>query len=167
MPLIDVIYAQGSLNGDAQQKLTKNLWSTALRWEGIELNETSASVAWVYLDERPKQHVSVAGHPATQNIYRINVRVMVGFMDQERIDNLAADLTNAILDADGTGGDGSGPRVFCIVEEIPSGAWSIDGKTWTTVFTARTLGLDSSRIEAMEQALATRPRIDVPHVVQG
>ncbi|MGF6905055.1 tautomerase family protein [Paraburkholderia sp. GAS348] len=166
MPLIDVIYAQGSLNADAQQKLTNNLWATALRWEGIELSEAAASVAWVYLDERPRHHVTVAGHPASQNIYRINVRVMVGFMDQERINRLAAELTEAILEADGTGTDGSGPRVFCIVEEIPSGTWSIDGKTWTTVFTARTLGLDSSRIEAMEQALATRPRIDVPHVVQ-
>jgi phenylpyruvate tautomerase PptA (4-oxalocrotonate tautomerase family) len=166
MPLIDVIYAQGSLNSEAQQKLTKNLWSTALRWEGIELNETSASVAWVYLDERPKHHVSVAGHPATQNIYRVNVRVMLGFMDQERIDNLAADLTSAILDADGTGGDGSGPRVFCIVEEIPSGAWSIDGKTWTTVFTAKALGLEPGRVEATEKAVAAHPRIDVPHKVQ-
>src|SRR6266702_380073 len=44
MPLIDVIYAQASLNADAQQKLTKNLWATALRWEGIELSEAAASV---------------------------------------------------------------------------------------------------------------------------
>jgi hypothetical protein len=43
----------------------------------------------LYLDERPKQHVSVAGHLPSQNIYRINVRVMVmvGFMDQARIDS--------------------------------------------------------------------------------
>jgi len=56
-------------------------------------------------------------------------------------------------DADGTTGDGSGARVFCIIEEIPSGTWSIDGKTWTTVFTAKTLGLDEQRIKAMERAV--------------
>jgi phenylpyruvate tautomerase PptA (4-oxalocrotonate tautomerase family) len=167
MPLMDVTFAQGSLSTNAKENLSAKLWSLALRWEGIEINETSASVAWVYLDERPRQHVTVAGKSARQNIYRVNVRVMAGFMDQTRIDNLARELTDLILDADGTNGDGSGPRVFCIVEEIPSGTWSIDGKTWTTVFTANTLGLDSERIATMEQAISARPRIDVPHVVKA
>jgi hypothetical protein len=69
-------------------------------------------------------------------------------------------------DNNATDGDGSGPRVFCIVEEVPSGTWSINGATWTSVFTAQTLGLDGRRIEAMEQALAARPRIDIPYVVR-
>lgn len=166
MPLMDVTFAQGSLSADAKDKLSAKLWSLALRWEGIEINETSASVAWVYLDERPQHHVTIAGNAPTQNIYRVNVRVMEGFMDQTRIDNLSRELTSLILEADGTKGDGSGPRVFCIVEEIPSGTWSIDGKTWTTVFTAKTLGLDSERIAKMEQAISTRARIDVTHVVE-
>jgi phenylpyruvate tautomerase PptA (4-oxalocrotonate tautomerase family) len=163
---MDVIFAKDSLSATAQETLSARLWSIALRWEGIEINETSASVAWVYLDERPKNHISVAGKTPGQNLYRINVRVMAGFMDQTRIDNLARELTDAILEVDGTKGDGSGPRVFCIIEEIPNGTWSIDGETWTTVFTARTLGLDAERIARMEQAIASRPRIDVPHVVK-
>jgi phenylpyruvate tautomerase PptA (4-oxalocrotonate tautomerase family) len=163
MPLIDVTFAEGSLSANAQSRLSEKLWSIALRWEGIELNETSASVAWVYLDERPRNHITVAGKSPGQNIYRINVRVMVGFMDQARIDGLARELTDTILEADGTKGNGSGPRVFCIVEEIPSGTWSIDGQTWTSVFTARTLALDNQRIDAMEKAVASRPRIDVPY----
>jgi len=130
------------LSRSAKQKLTETLWAKALHWEGIEVNESAGSIAWVYLDERPRHHIGVGGHDLTQNIYRINVRVMLGFMDQERIDGMARDLTDAVLAADGAKGDGSGARVFCIVEEIPSGAWSIDGKTWTTVFTAKALGLD-------------------------
>ena len=110
MPLMDVTFSQGSLNTDAQSRLSTKLWSIALRWEGIEINETSASVAWVYLDERPQHHVTVAGKSPTQNIYRINVRVMAGFMDQKRIDSLARELTDSILEVDGTKGDGSGPR---------------------------------------------------------
>ena len=162
MPLIDVICPADALSRSAKQKLTETLWAKALQWEGIEVNESTGSVAWVYLDERPKHQIGVGGHALTQNIYRINVRVMAGFMDQERIDGMARDLTDAIVAADGTAGDGSGARVFCIVEEIPSGTWSIDGKTWTTVFTAKALGLDDRRIEAMERAIADRPRIDVP-----
>jgi phenylpyruvate tautomerase PptA (4-oxalocrotonate tautomerase family) len=155
MPLMDVTFAQGSLDRDAQSRLSAKLWSIALRWEGIEINETSASVAWVYLDERPQHHVTVAGKSPMQN----------GFMDQKRIDSLARELTDSILEVDGTKGDGSGPRVFCIIEEIPSGTWSIDGQTWTTVFTARTLKLDNERVDAMEKAVAARPRIDVPYAV--
>jgi hypothetical protein len=70
MPLMDVTFSQGSLNTDAQSRLSAKLWSIALRWEGIEINETSASVAWVYLDERPQHHVTVAGKSPKQNIYR-------------------------------------------------------------------------------------------------
>lgn len=166
MPLFDVIFAEGSLSPDAQDTLSDQLWSTALRWEGIEVNEATGSVAWVYLDERPRRHITVAGAVPTQNIYRINIRVMVGFMDQSRIDRMAREVTELVLAADGTQGDGT-PRVFCIVEEIPSGTWSIDGKTWTSVFTAKTLGLDHDRIDAMETAIATRPRIDVPHAIKA
>ena len=162
MPLIDVIYPADALSPSALQKLTETLWSKALHWEGIEVNGSTRTIAWVYLDERPRDHIGVGGHGLTQNIYRINVRVMAGFMDQGRIDGMARDLTDAVLAADGTAGDSSGARVFCIVEEIPSGAWSIDGKTWTTVFTAKTLGLDDRRVNAMDRAIRDRPRIDVP-----
>ncbi len=139
MPMIDVIFPKGSLDEAAKAKLNATLWETALRWEGIEATEGAASVAWVFLDER---------------------RVMVGFMDQERIDRMVAELTNAVLTADGKVGDGS-PRVFCIVEEIPSGTWGIDGKVWTTVFTAQTLGLDERGVERMRAVVAERPRLDV------
>ena len=93
MPLIDVIYPLDALSLEAQRRLSQTLWSKALRWEGIDDNETAASVAWVYLDGRPRHSISVGGHDLSQNVYRINVRVMAGFMDQERIDGMARDLT--------------------------------------------------------------------------
>jgi hypothetical protein len=34
--------------------------------------------------------------------------------------------------------------------------------TWTTVFTAKTLGIDRRRIDAMESAIVEYPRIEVP-----
>jgi phenylpyruvate tautomerase PptA (4-oxalocrotonate tautomerase family) len=160
MPMIDVIFAKGSLDEAAKAQLNATLWEIALRWEGIEATEEAASVAWVFLDERPEGHVSVGGKPPGQSIYRLNVRVMVGFMDQERIDRMVAELTKAVLAADGKVGDGN-PRVFCIVEEIPSGTWGIDGKVWTTVFTAQTLGLDKGRVERMRAVVTERPRLDV------
>jgi phenylpyruvate tautomerase PptA (4-oxalocrotonate tautomerase family) len=161
MPLIDVIFAEGSLSSKAQRQLLDTMWSSALPWEAIEANEMSASIAWPYLDERPRRHIGVGQRPMTQNIYRINVRVMAGFMDQERVDGMSRELTGAVLAADGGPGDGTGPRVFCIIEEIPSGAWSIDGKTWTVPFTAKILGLDKNRVQAMEKAIVENPRIEI------
>jgi phenylpyruvate tautomerase PptA (4-oxalocrotonate tautomerase family) len=162
MPLIDVTYTEGSLTPKAEQELLKNLWSTAIRWEGIEVNDASASVAWAYLDRRPKELMSVGGRAPTQNIYRIGIKVMLGFMEQSRIDGMVREVTDAILAADGTKGDGSGTRVFCIVEEVPNGTWSLDGKIWTTVYTAQQLRLSETRIAAMTKGLAQRPRLDVP-----
>ncbi len=155
MPLIDVIFAEGSLSPEAQRQLLDTMWSSALRWEAIEATEVSASVAWAYLDERPRHHIGVGSRPMTQNIY------LAGFMDQERVDGMSRELTEAVLAADGGPGDGTGPRVFCIIEEIPSGVWSIDGKVWTVAFTAQTLGLDKNRVQAMEKATLDNPRIEV------
>jgi hypothetical protein len=87
---------------------------------------------------------------------------MAGFMDQSRIDGMVRDVTDLVLKADGTDGDGSGPRVSCTVDEVPGGTWAIHGEVWTTPFTACTLGLDDERVAAMERAVASRPRLDVP-----
>ena len=73
---------------------------------------------------------------------------------------MLTELTKAVLAADGKAGDGN-PRVFCIVEEVPSGTWGIDGRVWTTVFAAKTLGLDERRVERMKAVVAERPRLDV------
>src|SRR5258706_7554746 len=151
MPLIDVTYPQGGLSATALKKLESILWKKALKWEAIEANSASASVAWAYLDERPRQSVSVGGKPITQNIYRINVRVMAGFMDQVRIDGMARELTDAILEADGSKGDGSGPRLLCILEENPSGTWSIHGSTMTNVIIVQQPYIHQTPNVALEQ----------------
>src|SRR5258706_14783534 len=108
MPLIDVTYPQGGLSATALKKLESILWKKALKWEAIEADSASASVAWAYLDERPRQSVSVGGKPITQNIYRINVRVMAGFMDQVRVDGMARELPDPLLEAGGPNVDVTG-----------------------------------------------------------
>ncbi|MGW5434430.1 tautomerase family protein [Streptomyces sp. NPDC004059] len=161
MPLVEVIHPAGSLTPEGRETLLSRLSSLCLQWEGIEATDTSQSVAWVYLDERPADSITAGGRPLRQAVYRVNVRVMVGFMDYERIEGMAADVTKAILDADGTEGTDD-PRVFVIVEEIPSGTWAVDGKVWSSVFTAETLGLEPDRVRRMDEAVRSRPRLDVP-----
>jgi len=163
MPLMDVIYPEGALTAEARAELLETLWHTCLQWEGVPETPATASIAWVYLDERPRAAISVGGESLTQSVYRVHVRVMSGFMEQTRVDGMVRDVTDAIVKADGTDGDGSGrPRVYCIVEEVPSGTWGVDGTVWHSVPTAQLIGADPARVAAMRAAIATRPRIEVP-----
>lgn len=161
MPLLDLIYPQGAFTAEAREELLRSLWTTCLRWEAIPETAATASIAWVYLDERPRPTISVGGESLTQSVYRVHVRVMSGFMDQERIEGMVRDLTDAILKADGTAGDGR-PRVFVIVEEVPSGTWGVDGSVWLSDSAAELVGLDPARVAAMRAAITANPRIDVP-----
>lgn len=86
---------------------------------------------------------------------------MVGFMDYERIEGMVEDVTDAVLEADGTAGTGDA-RVYVMLNEVPSGTSGVDGKVWSTVFTAETLGLDPARVKRMAEAIESRPRLDVP-----
>jgi phenylpyruvate tautomerase PptA (4-oxalocrotonate tautomerase family) len=122
----------------------------------------TASIAWVYLDERPPAHISVGGVQPSRPVYRAQVRVIAGFMDQSRIDGLIREVTDAILKADGGGTDSAGPRVFCIVEEVPSGTWGVDGVPWHSAAAAELVGLDPKRVQGIADAIASRPRINVP-----
>ena len=160
MPLIEVIHPEGAFSADAKKMLLENLSATCLRWEGVEVNDTTQSVAWVYLDERPRESMTAGGRPLTRNIYRVNVSVMIGFMDYERIDGMVKEITEAILKADGTDGVGF-PRVFVIVNEVPSGTWGVDGRVWPSVFTAETVGVDPERVKRMDASIQSRPRLDV------
>jgi phenylpyruvate tautomerase PptA (4-oxalocrotonate tautomerase family) len=160
MPLVEVIHPEGALDADAKKLLLETLSATCLRWEGVEVNDTTQSVAWVYLDERPRNHISAGGRPLTQNVYRVNVSVMVGFMDYDRINGMVKEISEAILKADGTDGTGA-PRVFVIVNEVPSGTWGVDGRVWPSVFTAETVGVDPERVKRMDAAIEGRPRLDV------
>jgi phenylpyruvate tautomerase PptA (4-oxalocrotonate tautomerase family) len=161
MPMVDIIYPEGALSCDAQVTLLGSLRSTCLRWEGIPETAATGSIAWVYLDERPCGSITVGGAPLDQPVYRAHVRMMSGFMEQPRVDGLVREATEAIVRADGTDGIG-GPPVFCIVEEVPSRTWAVDGVVWHSDFTAESIGADPARVAGIRRAVAANPRIEVP-----
>jgi phenylpyruvate tautomerase PptA (4-oxalocrotonate tautomerase family) len=161
VPLVEIIHPEGAFTADAKKSLLESLSATCLFWEGIEVTDVTQSIAWVYLDERPRASIAVGGHPLTQNVYRVHVSVMAGFMDYERIEGMVKEITDAVLQADGTAGTGEA-RVYVIVNEVPSGTWGVDGKVWPTVFTAEAISVDPERVKRMAAAIESRPRLDVP-----
>jgi hypothetical protein len=162
MPMIDLIYPAGALSEPAKGELLQTLWRTCLRWEALPESPATASIAWVYLDERPSAHMTVGGVQPARPVYRAHVYVMAGFMEQSRIDGLVREVTDAILKADGGGTDGATPRVFCLVSEIPSGTWAVDGVAWHSATAAELVGLAPERVQGIADAVASRPRVDVP-----
>ena len=162
MPMIDLIYPAGALSEPAKGELLHTLWRTCLRWEALPESPATASIAWVYLDERPPAHMTVGGVQPGRPVYRAQVYVMAGFMEQSRIDGLVREVTDAILKADGGGTDGAAPRVFCLVSEIPSGTWAVDGVAWHSATAAELVGLAPERVRGIAEAVASRPRVDVP-----
>ena len=60
MPLVEVIHPEGAFSAGAKKMLLETLSATCLRWEGVEVNATTQSVAWVYLDERPRESMTAA-----------------------------------------------------------------------------------------------------------
>jgi phenylpyruvate tautomerase PptA (4-oxalocrotonate tautomerase family) len=164
MPMVDLTYREGALTEEAKTELHQTLWRRCLRWEGIPDTPATAAIAWVYLDERPPTHISVAGEPPAQPVYRAHVRVMQGFMEQSRVDGMIREITEAILAADGRGPGipGGAPRVFCLVEEVPSGTWGVDGVAWHSATAAELIGADPERVQKISEAVARQPRIDVP-----
>ncbi|MDT7680155.1 MAG: hypothetical protein QOG57_465 [Pseudonocardiales bacterium] len=162
MPMIDLTYPAGAMSESAKTELLQTLWRTCLRWEALPESPATASIAWVYLDERPPAHISVGGAEPARPVYRAQVSVMAGFMEQSRIDGLVREVTDAILKADGGGSDGATPRVFCLVAEIPSGTWGVDGAAWHSATAAELVGLAPERVQGIAEAVASRPRVDVP-----
>jgi phenylpyruvate tautomerase PptA (4-oxalocrotonate tautomerase family) len=165
MPLMDVIHPEGAFSPEARDELLRTLWRTCLRWEAVPESDATGAISWVYLDERPGGSMTAGGQSSDDHrFYRAHVRVMSGMMDSERRAGMVHDVTDAILAADGTAGDGSGrPRVYCIIEEVPSGTWGVDGTVWPSPETAATAGADPHRVEAMRAAIGADPqRIDVP-----
>jgi phenylpyruvate tautomerase PptA (4-oxalocrotonate tautomerase family) len=162
MPMIDLICPAGALSESAKTDLMQTLWRSCLRWEALPETPATASIAWVYLDERPSAHISVGGVRPARPVYRAHVYVMAGFMEQSRIDGLVREVTDAILKADGGGSDNATPKVFCIVEEVPSGTWGVDGVPWHSATAAELVGLDAERVQGIADAVASRPRVDVP-----
>jgi phenylpyruvate tautomerase PptA (4-oxalocrotonate tautomerase family) len=163
MPMVDLIYPQGALSEEAKAELLQTMWRTCVRWEALPESPATAAISWVYLDERPATQMSVGGSPPAQPVYRAQVKVLQGFMEQSRVDGMIREFTELILKADGRGqgAAGAAPRVFCLVEEVPSGTWGVDGVPWHSPTAAELVGLKPERVRGIGEAVDRRPFVGV------
>jgi phenylpyruvate tautomerase PptA (4-oxalocrotonate tautomerase family) len=127
MPMLDAFIPEDALTAEAEQQLLSNLTDILLRNEGADPNNPAVrSIAWVFL-HRPAK-VFVGGEPAAEPRYRIVASVPEGQFDDERREATVAEITAAVLDAEGGAYERDPMRVWVFTSEVPDGTWGGAGR---------------------------------------
>jgi phenylpyruvate tautomerase PptA (4-oxalocrotonate tautomerase family) len=157
MPMIELTLPEGALDKGAQDELMAELTTTLLRWEGApEDSEAAKAISWGYVDERPAERVYQAGRPEpAQPTYRVKITVPEGALDAERKSGLVADVTRAVLTAEGSDPEdlAAGMRVWTIIREVTDGNWGGAGRIWTLRDIARAV---NGRNAEVDEAISAR-----------
>ncbi|MEU8137040.1 tautomerase family protein [Streptodolium elevatio] len=127
MPMLDAYIPSNALPADVERELLAELTDILLRNEGADPTDVAArSIAWVFL-HRPET-VYVAGAPADEPRYRFVATVPQGQFDDSRRAKLVAEVTAAVLAAEGTTDPRAASRVWVFATEMPDGTWGGAGR---------------------------------------
>ena len=127
MPMVDVHIPEGALRPEAERALIARLTDILMTHEGFDpADQVMRDVTWVFV-HRPEE-LYVAGAPADAPRYKVVPTVPEGQFNDRSRPALAADVTEAILDAE----EGTRPRdpgrVWVFPTEIPEGQWGSRGR---------------------------------------
>jgi phenylpyruvate tautomerase PptA (4-oxalocrotonate tautomerase family) len=127
MPMIDITIPEGALAPHAERRLLDRLTDVLLQHEGADpASPVARSLAWVFL-HRPAA-VYVAGRPATEPRYRVVASVPEGQFDDDRRAAMVAEVTGAVLDAEGGARPRDPARVWVFATEVQDGTWGAGGR---------------------------------------
>lgn len=127
MPMLDAYIPEGALSVDSERGLVSRLTDILLRAEGADpSHERARAIAWVFLHR--VETVYVAGEPAAEPRYRIVASVPEGQFDDRGREELVAEVTAAVLEAEGATGPDDAMRVWVFAHEVPDGQWGAAGR---------------------------------------
>jgi phenylpyruvate tautomerase PptA (4-oxalocrotonate tautomerase family) len=127
MPMLDAFIPAGALSPEAEHALLSQLTDILLRNEGADpADPRTRDIAWVFL-HRPAA-VFVGGEPATAPRYRFVASVPEGQFDDERRAAIVAEVTDAVLAAEGGTYPVDPQRVWVFPNELPDGTWGAGGR---------------------------------------
>jgi phenylpyruvate tautomerase PptA (4-oxalocrotonate tautomerase family) len=125
MPMIDLTLMRGSLAPEAAAALADRLTLILLRWEGAPDNPAARSISWAFV--HAVDAVRVGGAASEAPRYRVQATVPQGVLNDEKKAGLAAEITEAVLAAEGSA-PSDPARVWCIIHEVPDGNWAGGGR---------------------------------------
>jgi phenylpyruvate tautomerase PptA (4-oxalocrotonate tautomerase family) len=127
MPMLDAFIPEGALSAEAENELLSQLTDILLRNEGADpADPRTREIAWVFL-HRPAA-VFVAGERASVPRYRFIASVPEGQFDDERRAAMVAEVTEAVLAAEGGAYPADPQRVWVFPNELPDGTWGAGGR---------------------------------------
>ncbi len=128
MPMIDLTYVRGSLDGTALSTLTDELVTVLLRAERAPDTRFLRDNTLVYVHPLDEGEQLVGGRRPGEPRFRVEMTTFAGALSKERKEQLAADVHALVCAAAGI--DPAGPRayhVWTLIHEIPEGNWAGGG----------------------------------------
>ena len=146
MPILQVYYPEGALQGERKSSLAKALTEVLLTMEGGAQTQGGRAFATVLFTEVSHSDWWVGGHTDTTYVqapgkFLVRVSVPEGYMNQAHKTEVHSAVSRAIVDIESPGAPGDGTNVLVIIEEVLEGNWGAAGKTLTLTKIADAVGL--------------------------
>jgi phenylpyruvate tautomerase PptA (4-oxalocrotonate tautomerase family) len=147
MPVLQVYYPQGSLQGERKAALARRLTDVLLMMEGGAETQGGLAFATVLFTQIAEADWWVGGRTDTTYVappgkFLVRVSVPEGYMNKTHKTEVHVAVNAAIIDIVGSPGDPhQGANVLVIIDEIPEGNWGAGGQTISLAMIADTVGL--------------------------
>lgn len=132
MPLVELSATKRALSEDAIPPLAEAITRIVLKAQGARPDSAAArSISRVIVREVEPDRVFQGGEPPEQALYRLIVTTPQGALNDASKATLVAELTHAVLAAEGTAvRESDAQRVWCVINEIPDGNWGSGGQIY-------------------------------------
>jgi phenylpyruvate tautomerase PptA (4-oxalocrotonate tautomerase family) len=147
MPVLQVYYPQGSLQGGRKAALAQRLTDVLLMMEGGAKTPGGMAFAAVLFTEVPATDWWVGGrtdatYVAPPGKFLIRVDIPEGYMNRSHKSDVHAAVNKAIVDLTGDPSDPKqGASVLVIVNDVTEGNWGARGRTISLAAIADSVGL--------------------------
>ena len=126
MPLVELTAPAGILSPDAKRRLQGDLATAVLNAMALPQTPFFRSATWIVITDRAPEDFG-AGDGGDAPRFLVTITALSGFLDAERNEALAAEITQLIRKAAATG-DGPEASVWTVVHEVPEGCWSVNDR---------------------------------------
>jgi phenylpyruvate tautomerase PptA (4-oxalocrotonate tautomerase family) len=149
MPIMNVRYSAGDLDGAGKAKLAKSLTEIMIRMEGGANTRGGRAFAWVLFEEFAQGNWWAGGETGNGYVsppgrFLVHVSIPEGYMSAGHKSEVQEWVTEAILATTGASGEGAGHSIQVIIDDIPEGNWAAGGRTISLANIADSVGLSKA-----------------------
>lgn len=143
MPLMDVRYAEGSLDDTTKARLADLLTDVLIRMEGGANTRGGRAFAWVFFNAFTERDWWIGGQTDASYVsppgkFLVRITIPEGYMNTAHKNEVHAWVAAAIVEA--TGRPGAGDSILTVIEEVTEGNWGCAGHPISLESIAATVG---------------------------